>query len=487
MRKRSKFNLSSRSPFTCDMGKLIPINWLEVLPGDTVRGSSAMLVRASPLVAPVMHPVLIRIHHWFVPNRLIWEDFPDFITGGEDGDDDTEPPYITLSTCNEGTIFDYMGIPVGSYSGGMDFSALPFRAYNLIVNENYRDQDLVDELTVSETNGYEANTNFEIFNCAWPKDYLTTARPFEQKGTGVTVPIGDTADIIGDGAPDMQPSGGTVRNLVATNGNNSVTLSGDPNATGNLHWNDPALLADLSSATGLSINDWRLALAVQRFMENAAHGGSRYSEYLSRLGVQSNDYRLANPEYLGGGRQTIQFSEVLQTAEGTDPVGEMKGHGIAALRTNSFQKFFQEHGILMSLMSAVPVPIYTQNVPRKWTRTTKEHYYQKELQHIGDQQVLNKEAYAFHSSPDDVFGYAPRYDEYRKGDSHISGEFNSTLNHWHMGRVHSSDIALNESFIECNPTKRVFASTNTDCLYCDCKNTVVARRLLNPVATQKTF
>ena len=165
----------------------------------------------------------------------------------------------------------------------------------------------------------------------------------------------------------------------------------------------------------------------------------------------------------------------------------MKGHGLAAMRTNRFMRYFEEHGIVMTIMSVIPKSIYTQNVHRSWLRTTKEDYYQKELQFIGEQEVYNQEVYGAHSSPSDVFGYQARYDEYRSHPSTIAGEFRSTLNHWHYGRIHSSDVALNQSFVEANPTKRVNADQSSDCLYVMANHSVQARRMLTPKAYTKTF
>lgn len=197
------------------------------------------------------------------------------------------------------------------------------------------------------------------------------------------------------------------------------------------------------------------------------------------MGVRSSDARLQRPEYLGGGRQTIQFSEVLQTAEGSNPVGEMAGHGIAAMRSNRYRRFFEEHGYIVTMMSVRPKTIYTQGLPRTWNRRTKEDFWQKELQHIGQQEVLNKEVYASHSNPNGTFGYQDRYDEYRRSESTVSGEFRtSLLDFWHMARMFSSDPALNADFVECVPTERIFAVPSQDVLYVMANHSIQARRLV---------
>lgn len=491
--KRNKFSLSHYKLATMDMGYLVPLTWFEALPGDSIQQATSALIRVSPLVAPVMHPVTVRIHHWFVPNRLIWDDFEDFITGGEDGDDESEHPQISASAVAEGSLADYLGVPVGSYSPNLAFSALPFRAYNMIYNEHYRDQDLIDELTIDTSSGTDSTTDLDVQKVAWNKDYFTTSRPWEQKGTQVTIPLGESAPITGLGWSDgstvgsggtFRETGGGSRTYADYRRSDSMIIASeeDPANAGY-----PLIQADLSEATGIPINDLRLALAIQRYQEARSMYGSRYVEYLRYLGVRGSDSRLQLPEFLAGGRNTIQFSEVLQTGEGTNPVGSMYGHGIAALRSNRYRRFFEEHGIVMSLMSVIPKTIYTQGLHKKWSREVKEDYFQKELQFIGEDEVYNKEIYADHTTPDGIFGYQARYDEYRNHPSSVSGEFLNTLDHWHMARVFSSDPALNQSFIECTPTKRVLASTGTDSLYVMANHSIQARRMLAKRAYNKTL
>lgn len=489
--KRNKFSLSHYKLLTMDMGELIPITWFEALPGDSIQHATSALIRVSPLLSPVMHPVRVRLHHWFVPLRLIWDDFEDFITGGPDGDDSTQVPYFYNTTINEGTLHDYLGIPPHAYGVNDWWSALPARAYNLIYNDHYRDQDLCSEVALSTASGVDATTSIAIQKVAWEKDYFTTARPWQQKGTGVTIPLGTTAPVVssGDGIPQFDDtSGGSVRTLKMK----SSTVSADWSAAGahtNLDavWSNPKLQADLSSATGIDIADLRLALSIQRYQEARAKYGSRYVEYLRYLGVRSSDARLQSAEYLGGGRQIIQFSEVLQTAEGVAPVASMKGHGIAALRSNRYRRFFEEHGIVMTLMSVVPKSIYSSAIHRGWNRDVKEDYFQRELQFIGEQEVPYREIQHNHTTPDDLFGYQARYDEYRYMPSSIAGEFRTSLNHWHYARIFGSDVALNNTFVEATPTKRVNASSGTDCLYVMANHSIQARRMLSRRAVSKTF
>lgn len=496
--KRSKISLSHYKLLTCDMGQLIPLAWYEALPGDTIQHATSALIRVSPLLSPVMHPVRVRIHHWFVPNRLIWDSFEDFITGGPDGNDASAVPYFALSSVAEGSLWDYLGVPPGTYASPLNVSAFPVRAYNLIYNEHYRDQDLVALRDVVTTDGADATTDDSIAHCAWEKDYFTTARPWEQKGSEVTIPLGDQAPIRGLGKPNqtfpatngtIYETGGTSRtyarysDTTASQSGHELAVEEDPD-----HAGYPGVYADLSQATGISVNDLRLALAIQRYQEARAQYGSRYVEYLRYLGVRSSDARLQNPEYLGGGKQVIQFSEVLATAEGTDTVvGDLKGHGIAAMRTGRYRRFFEEHGIVMSLMSVVPKSIYTSALPKKWSRTIKEEYFQKELQFLGDQAIPNREIQANHTTPNGTFGFITRYDDYRYHPSEVAGEFRSTLNYWHYAREFSGDVALNQSFIEAVPTKRVNASNTTNVLYIMANHNIVARRPMAKSPRAKTF
>lgn len=486
--RRSKFSLSHYRLMTGNMGPLYPVAVTDVLPGDTVQQATSVLIRCSPMLAPVMHPVRVRIHHWYVPLRLLWDEFEDFITGGPDGMDASVFPVLDAPDGGfaTGSLGDHMGLP--TLVDDMQVSALPFRAYALIWNENYRDQDLQEELVVSTGSGLDTTTSRILKNCAWEKDYFTSSRPWEQKGPAITIPLGTTAPVIsnngiggGDGTPRFFGLSGAVDTLGGILGGANATWSNSVTVNpATAKWNDPSLAADISNASAITINRLREAFALQRFEEARARYGSRYTEYLRYLGVKSSDARLQRPEYLGGGRQTIQFSEVLQTAEGAEtPVGEMRGHGIGAVRSNRYRRFFEEHGYVITLLSVQPKSMYMQGIPRHWNRRVKEDFWQKELEHIGQQEVLNKELYAAHVSPDGTFGYQDRYDEYRRKESSVTGEFReSMLNYWHLARDFASQPALNGSFVECQPTERIFASQDTDTLYVMAQHSIQARRML---------
>lgn len=477
--KRFKHSLSHYKLLTCDFGQLVPIGLLEALPGDTFRQSTSMLIRMSPLLAPVMHPVTVRIHHWFVPNRVLWDDWEDFITGGPDGTGaGTSYPTLGSEVVAEKDLLDYLGIKPGTTVAAA-ISALPVRAYNMIFNQFYRDQDLVtardeDDLTLPAV--------------GWEKDYFTTSRPWAQKGPQVTIPLGVSAPIYGvDQNTEIGISGGALNSrMQIVDPSSNVIRAAAPGATGDLRFSTDSskigLEADLSAATAADIITIRQAFALQRYQEARAQYGSRYTEYLRYLGINPQDARLQRPEYLGGGKQTVAFSEVLRTGNvdaDTSVVGEMKGHGIAAMRSNRYQYFVQEHGYIMTLMSVRPRSIYQDALDRTWSRRTKEDYYQRELEMIGQQEVYKREIYLKHDAADaDVFGYQNRYADYRHQYSSVAGEFRSTLNHWHLARAFADHPTLNGSFVTCSPSKRVFADQTSNTCWVMASHSVQARRLV---------
>ena len=475
--KRSKHSLSNYKLLTCDMGKLVPVGVTPVLPGDTIQQRTSALIRVSPLVAPVMHPVVVRFHHWFVPYRILWDGWEDFITGGPDGNNAESPPTLgTMDAIGKNEIDDYTG--VATNAGIMQINAWYRRAYNMIFNEWYRDVHLQTEV---------AEDNPSLQHIAWEKDYFTASRPFTQLGDEVTLPVVGDVTVNPVGAPTWQVEGhGGEFHLQALTGEPlDARLSSTTTESGNLDWLDPNLQIDLSEASQVSINDFRMGFALQRYKEARARYGSRYTEYLRYLGVKSSDARLQRPEYLGGGKQTIAFSEVLQhvdddTGQERGPLGKMAGHGISAMRTNKYRKFFEEHGVVMTLMSVRPKTVYNNSIPRELLKQTKEDYYQKELEHVGQQEVWQGELFAGDDTNNkNVFGWNDRYAEYRHQPSTVAGNFRDTLNYWHMARDFTEAPVLNESFIQCDPTTRIHADqTEEHKLWIMVNHSIQARRLV---------
>lgn len=503
MKRRNLHDLSHYNNTSFDMGELVPVGWYEALPGDSFRHRISALVRSSPLLAPVMHPISVRVHSFFVPFRLLWNGtngkaWEEFITGGDDGlgGDSGAVPTITVNTGTGwavGSLADYLGLPTGV--DDLTVSALPFRAYSLIWNEYFRDHDLQTALTVNTASGADATTNTTIQKICWEKDEFTAARPWPQKGAEVTLPLGTDA-------PVVSTSGGvTVRGAVEQVDRTLTILGGDgdklaANAFGggneDLLWGgSTGLETDLSAATAASVAELRRAIALQKYQEARAMYGHEYVDYLQyAFGVTPEDARLQRPEYLGGGKNILQFSEVLQTAPDFDAnsgVADMFGHGITAVRSSGYTRFFREHGICMTLMSVRPKTMYQEGIHPFWSRTTKEDFYQKELEFIGQRELLNKELYAAHATPNGTFGYTDRYSEYRHLQSRVTGEFRTTLNHWHLARDFSSDPALNSTFVTCDPGKRINASQSTDQLWVMVNHRIRARRPVSYPSVGRTL
>lgn len=503
MRKRNKFSLSNYKLLSMKMGFVVPVNLTEVLPGDSIQQSTGVFMRLAPMVAPVMHPVHMTVQHFFVPARLLWDDFEDFITGGPDGTDTSIPPTVTI-TPEQSSLADYLGLPLGK---ALKVSALPFRAYDLIWNEYFRDQDLQEELTISTASGTDTTTSTTLQRAAWQKDYFTTARPWPQKGPTVTIPVDmgspgmPTLTFTGrvnngaiTGIPLYTGSAGANGGVAAflkkpTPGTFELIADGSPatyTITGGASLADTSVSGSIDYKPGqggigfIDVSALREAMSYQRFEEHRSLFGSRYEDYLRYLGVRPQDARLQMPEYLGGTSQTIQFSEVLQT--GGDAVGQLFGHGISAMRSKRMRRFIPEHGYIMSLLYVRPIPVYAQGVERLWHRETKEDYWQKEFEHIGQQEVLNQEVYADGTEADTAtFGFQNRYDEYRRGVNTIGGEFRTTQDYWHMARIFANRPALNADFISANPTDRIFQASEqvSDQLYCMVQNNIIARRLVS--------
>lgn len=479
--KRSMFNLSHTHLTSFDMGELVPIMCRPVIQGDIWDMSTAALVRFSPLVSPPMHPTHITIHHWFVPNRIIWTDaggantgFEAFITGGPAGTSSPTHPYIDMPNSGAGgvtvgSLANYLGVPLGyqANNSGYRVSALPFRAYAAIWNYFYRDEDLQTQLTVDLTDGADTTTNTTLQNVCWEEDYFTACRASPQKGPEVTIPLTGDAPVtrVNNAAGALLRVAGS--NTLSTQWNlessgtgqlrqlsNAQQLSIDPNG---------GLEADLSSVTGIPVIDLRYSNAAQRFMEKMSRQGSRFAEWLMSFGLKFSGATIDVPQYLGGGKQTIQFSEVLSTAESEDlPVGSLKGHGIAGISTNRFTRYFEEPGFIISLASVKPKTIYSQGLERFWNYETKFDYWTPEMQFIGQQNVPYKEVYAAHTTPDGTFGYIDRNEDERYCQSRVSGEFLTSQDTWHFAREFSASPTLNGDFVKAVPTVIPFAIQDED-------------------------
>lgn len=493
MSKYNLFNLSHKVNLSCNQGELIPIMYEEVAPGDRLKIHTNALIRVQPLLAPIFSRCVVDMRTFYVPFRILMDNtlWDQFITGyNDDGDEvNVVHPYVTSTPSTGyaiGSLADYLGITPGVPS--KNFSAFPFRAYGSIYNWYYRDKQLQSALTIAKTAGLDTTTSLTLQNACWQKDYFTLARPEPQLGSDVTLPLTGDAPVLGVGVNSSPSFGaGNIRQSdgTTTSGTNrdsalaieSTTLPGYPD-----------IRADLSGVTAATVNELRLATALQRYKENMSRFGNTYWDRLrTAFGVRSLDARLQQPEYIGGGTQVIQFSEVLQTAEGSYPVGELRGHGISAGRTRPSTFYAPEHGCVITLMTVRPETMYPQAIKRSYLRRVKEDYLTPELEHIGQQELWDGEIYAGATDQYGTFGYVDRYDEYRRSENRIAGEFRDTLKFWHLARIFASQPALNADFVKANPRTDVYAAPSSDQLYVEVDNRIKVKRRLSKVAKPMLF
>lgn len=480
--RKSAFDLSHTKALSGKMGVLIPTLLEEVIPGDEFNIQQENFVRLAPMLAPVMHMINITTHFFFVPNRIVWDEWEDFITGGKEGTSEPPIPSIAMTDLDIQTgnyrLADYFGIPTidNSVGSSIRVNALPFRAYQTIYNEYYRDQTLNDEVDISTIGGLTP-----IRRSSWEKDYFTSALPFLQRGVEIGVPIEleyrETAQA-------YKTSDGSVPEAGA--------LETGFDATGKIH--DPMdnylRIENLeSTALDFTINELRTSSALQRFLEKQATGGYRYTETLTNhFGVRSSDQRLNRPEYIGGGKNPVVITEVLSNTqtlnsadEVTSPVGEMAGHGVSSGQTVSANYQAEEHGYIIGITRVLPNTQYFQGIPKHFLYDDKFDYAWPELANLGEQPVLNQELY-FDPSDDDyntgTFGYQQRYAQYKFSQSTVHGDFRDTLKYWHMAREFESQPALNGTFVQANPTERIFAVQGEDNIWVQILNKVKALRPL---------
>lgn len=561
--KRSKFKLSYENKLTCNMGKLVPFMKFDVVPGDTFRVKSEMLLRFAPLMAPVMHRIDVFTHYFFVPYRLVWDEWKDFITGGVDGTVQPSFPRVTPTKQlfgGEGSLADYLGLNINDSLEATslgDVSLLPFRAYQLIWNEYYRDQTLMDEVYFSKhsstntgvptaqssmrqlydsdddhpqsvTNAITALQQLVTLRSrAWEKDYFTSALPFPQRGLEAVVPVTsgfDPTQLQAYAYNTAQPhdvswveptildrivrkDGGALGDDIYVREDGQFSVNGEvakvSTSNSSLKTNEnhqhvisSSGLQQLLNETkfrmsgqetdgGFSIHELRLANSLQKWLEKAAIGGSRYVEQIAAFfGVQVPDFTIQRPQYLGGGRQQVRISEVLQTSETTQnsPQGYMAGHAYAVGNENKFKHTFNEHGIVMGIMSIRPRTGYMQGLDRFYTKFDKFDYYFPQFAHLSEQEIKKKELVwtGVPAIDEATFGYQQRYAEYKYKSDEVHGDFKTSLDFWHLGR--KFDVLppiLSSNFVTCDPSDRIFAVDDdgaTDKLYCQIYNNVTAIR-----------
>jgi len=468
---RSSFDRSSSHKTTFDAGFLIPIFGDEVLPGDTFNLDMTGFCRLSTPLRPFMDNVFLNSFFFFVPLRLLWTNFPKFMGQQDNPGDSTSftiPQIVSpAGGYGEQSIYDYFELP--TKIAGYTHSALYLRAYNLIWNEWFRDQNMQNSVPKNMGDGPDNVADYTLKRRGKRHDYFTGALPWPQKGPGVTIPLGTQAPITGIGTtnPNYNPSITGVREssgLTVTYPFGVTTAGAALSYAGTVAANGyPAIFADLTKATASTVNQLRQAFQLQKLQERDARGGTRYTEIVqAHFNVVSPDARLQRPEYLGGGQGMVNVTQVPQTGPtvtGQTPQGNLAAFGTSTVTGHGFTKSFTEHGVIIGLVSVRADLNYQQGLNRRWSRSTKYDFYWPALAMIGEQAVLNQEIYcqgtAGGTTDQAVFGYQERYAEYRYKPSVITGKMRSNsatpLDTWHLAQNFAALPTLSDTFIQDNP------------------------------------
>lgn len=507
-RKYNKFNLSFINNLSCNFGELIPVLCQEIVPGDKFRIKTETFVRLAPMVAPAFTSIDAYIHYFFVPNRLVYNGWEEFITVT---DDNFVHPFVNLKNLpitayGTGSLADYLGVNTnGIITADVHINVMPFRGYQLIYNEYYRDENLQDEIQISKLGGSDSSVeNFRIRYRNWQKDYFTSCLPTSQLGGETILPISGDLEVLPDGRLNFENEDGSQ-----VIGQQATYLQGSSPSTHYGHLNTyssaqplvyhSGLKVDLSNASSTTINELRRALKIQEWKENSIRGGHRYIESIySHFGVLSSDARLQRPQYIGGGKCPVVVSEIAQTSateQSVSPQGNLVGKGTAVGNMNYCYFNSEEHGFIFAILSIMPKASYMNGLHRMWTRFDPFDYLWPEFSNLGEQEVLNQELFLSNTSnitPSDhatnlgLFGYQSRYAEYKTNYNQIHGDFKNSMSFWHNGRIFSNTPALNTNFISFggvgNPTSqnRIFAVQDPDShhFYCSFYHNISALRKL---------
>lgn len=473
---RNAFERPSTWKGTFDAGYLIPFFWDEVLPGDTKQLNSTLFGRLSTPFVPFLDNVYLDTHYFFVPNRLIWDNWQRFMGERKNPGDSIDFLVPTITAGSNGfkcsSTLDYLTVPPGVPNLKASSLCFYLRAINLIWNEWYRDENLQNSIDCPTGDGPDTEDMYPLLKRGKRQDYFTSCLPEPQKGPGVELPLGNTAPVLGKYLISDSLSGTSNVSSLANVYSSEISAqevyveTGFPTNNNTLYSGKGGLYADLTQATSATINSLRQAIALQQFLELDMRGGTRYVELLlAHYGVQSPDYRLQRPEYLGGGTTRLNVYPVAQTSssDSVSPQGNIAGYATIGSTGNGFTKSFTEHGVIIGFVSVRADLTYQQGLDRHFSRNTRYDYFFPTLAHLGEQSVLNKEIYAQGNEQDDeIFGYNERYAEYRYKNSSITGKFRSSdpqsLDIWHLAQNFANLPTLSSEFIEENPPlERVLA------------------------------
>lgn len=471
---RSSFKVQHSYKTTFDSGYLIPFYIDEVLPGDTHKLDATVFCRLTTPIYPLMDNLHFETFFFFVPNRLLWDHWQAFM--GErfpdpDSSIDYVVPYLAIPEggFEVNSIYDYLGLPVKGTqfvgTSGFQIRTLFLRAYNLIFNEWFRDENLQSAVKVNRGDSGDAVDDFKLLRRGKRHDYFTSALPWPQKGESVTLPLTGNAPVVPSGDTIFVGASGNTTGLfggsAGTSTSRNLDVTGSIAAAERVNYSS-GLVADLSAVTAATINQLRQSFAIQRLLERDARGGTRYTEILrSHFGVVSPDARLQRPEYIGGGHTMVNINPIAQTsgsgATGTTaPLGTLGAMGTSLAR-HGFSYSSVEHGVIIGLVNVRADLSYQQGVHRMWTRMTRYDYYFPAFAHLGEQVIFNHEIFAQGVQPvdDQAFGYQERWADYRYRPSQVTGRFRSgiqgTLDGWHLSQYFSSLPALNDDFIQDKP------------------------------------